>query len=71
VREDFLQKVIASSMPFSQSFEDGKYVARLDSVRVDLQDGLALVTLTGAAHWRATRPCTPTSFSKDGSGSRN
>ena len=47
VREDFLQKVIASSMPFRQSFEDGKYVARLDSVRVDLQDGLALVTLTG------------------------
>ena len=47
VREDFLQKVIASSMPFRQSFEDGKYVARLDSVHVDLQDGLALVTLTG------------------------
>jgi hypothetical protein len=47
VREDFLQKVIASSLPFRQSFADGKYVARLDSVRVDLQDGLALVTLTG------------------------
>jgi hypothetical protein len=47
VREDFLQKVIASSMPFRQSFENGRYVARLDSVRVDLEDGLALVTLTG------------------------
>jgi hypothetical protein len=27
VREDFLQKVIATSMPFRQSFEHGKYVA--------------------------------------------
>ncbi len=47
VREDFLQKVIKSSMPFRQEFANGRYVARLDSVRVDLQDGLALVTLTG------------------------
>jgi hypothetical protein len=47
VREDFLQKVIASSLPFHQSFENGRYVARLDSVHVNLEDGLALVTLTG------------------------
>jgi hypothetical protein len=47
VREDFLQKVIASALPFRQSFADGRYVARLDSVHVDLEDGLGLVTLTG------------------------
>jgi len=47
VREDFLQKVLASSLPFRQTFADGRYVARLDSVKVDLLDGLANVTLTG------------------------
>jgi hypothetical protein len=47
VREDFLQKVLASSLPFRQTFQDGRYVARLDSVKVDLLDGLANVTLTG------------------------
>jgi hypothetical protein len=47
VREDFLQKVLASSLPFTRTFEDGRYIARLDSARVDLLDGLALVRLSG------------------------
>ena len=47
VREDFLQKVIASSLPFTRTFQDGRYIARLDSAQVDLLDGLALVHLTG------------------------
>ena len=53
VREDFLQKVLASSLPFTRTFENGRFIARLDSANVDLLDGLALVRLTGrgmAAH---------------------
>ncbi len=47
VRADLLQGVLAASLPYRQTFENGKYVARLDSARVDLTDGLALVQLTG------------------------
>jgi len=47
VREDFLQKVLASSLPFTRTFEGGRFIARLDSAKVDLLDGLALVRLSG------------------------
>ncbi|MEP7028292.1 MAG: hypothetical protein ABI960_06835 [Candidatus Eisenbacteria bacterium] len=47
VRDDFLQRLVALSLPFTQTFADGRYVARLDSAKVDLLDGLALVTLRG------------------------
>ncbi len=47
VRDDFLQKIVASSLPFTRAFDGGRYVARLDSAKVDLLDGLAVVTLRG------------------------
>ena len=47
VREDFLRSVLEASLPYRQTFDNGKYVARLDSARVDLTDGLAVVYLTG------------------------
>jgi hypothetical protein len=54
VRGDLLQGILAASLPFTQAFEGGKYVARLDSARVELTDGLAVVHLAGegslAAH---------------------
>ena len=47
IREDFLQRVLSSSMPIRQSFLKGRFVAQLDSVRVDLRDGVIQVRLTG------------------------
>jgi hypothetical protein len=47
IREQFLQRVIARSLPFRQSFENGRYIARLDSADVQLESGLAMVTLMG------------------------
>jgi hypothetical protein len=47
VRAEFLQRVLESSLPYTQTFENGKYAARLDSAQVDLTDGLAVVILTG------------------------
>ena len=47
VREEFLQQVIVRSLPLRQVFPGGDYVARLDSAGVRLEDGLAVVTLSG------------------------
>jgi hypothetical protein len=47
IHEAFLQRVIDRSLPFHQHFEDGRYVARLDSAAVRLESGLAMVTLSG------------------------
>ncbi len=47
IREQFLQRVIDRSLPFRQYFDDGRYVARLDSADVRLESGVAMVTLLG------------------------
>ena len=47
IRERFLQDVLTRSLPMRESFKDGRYEARLDRARVDLQDGLAAITLYG------------------------
>ena len=47
IREPFLQRVIDRSLPMRQYFEEGRYVARLDSAEVRLVSGMAMVTLAG------------------------
>lgn len=47
IREPLLQSAVARSLPFRQDFEDGRYIARLDSAVVRLEDGVAEVTLVG------------------------
>ncbi|HEV8453903.1 MAG TPA: hypothetical protein VGQ24_03365, partial [Gemmatimonadales bacterium] len=47
IREEFLQRVIDRSLPLRQYFQNGRYVARLDSAAVRLDSGLALITLAG------------------------
>ena len=47
IREAFLQNVLDRSLPWRQSFDEGRYVVRLDHVRVRLESGVALVTLAG------------------------
>ena len=47
IREALLQSVLARSLPIRQKFENGRYIARLDRAHLDLQDGLASITLLG------------------------
>jgi len=47
IRERFLQDVLSRSLPIREIFEQGRYVARLDRARLDLEDGLASITLLG------------------------
>jgi len=47
LREALLQSILARSLPIRQTFENGRYVARLDRARLDLQEGLASITLLG------------------------
>ena len=47
IRESMLQSVLARSLPIRQEFEEGRYEARLDRARLELEDGLAGITLQG------------------------
>lgn len=47
IRESMLQSVLAASLPIRQEFENGRYQARLDHARLELEDGLAGITLQG------------------------
>ncbi|HEU5309916.1 MAG TPA: hypothetical protein VFV24_00560, partial [Candidatus Eisenbacteria bacterium] len=47
IRESMLQNVLARSLPIRQEFEDGRYEARLDRAQLELEDGLAGITLQG------------------------
>jgi hypothetical protein len=47
IREKFLQEVLNRSLPLRQTFEKGRYVVRLDSAWLRLEDGLAVVGLKG------------------------
>ncbi len=47
IRESFLQRVIDGSLPVRRYFEQGRYVARLDSATVRLESGVALVRIGG------------------------
>ncbi len=47
VHEQFLQRSISASLPFEQDFDDGRILARLDSVAVDVADGATTITLRG------------------------
>jgi hypothetical protein len=47
IRESMLQNVLARSLPIRQSFEEGRYQARLDRAQLELDDGLAAITLEG------------------------
>ena len=55
VHERFLQRSFAASLPFERTFDDGKILARLDSVVVDVADGATILTLRGRAR-RAASP---------------
>jgi hypothetical protein len=47
IREQFLQDVLDRSLPWRQTFEDGRYVVHLDRALVRLEPGVAHVTLAG------------------------
>lgn len=47
LREPLLQDILARSLPIRQQFEDGRYEARLDQALLNLEDGLASITLIG------------------------
>jgi len=47
IRESLLQDVLARSLPIHQEFGGGRYEARLDHATLDLEDGLASITLLG------------------------
>ena len=47
IRESFLQRVIDGALPFRRYFENGRYVARLDSATVRLESGVAEVRIAG------------------------
>lgn len=47
LRESLLQDVLARSLPIRQKFENGRYEAQLDRAILDLEDGLASITLLG------------------------
>ena len=49
VHQDFLQRSLAASLPFEQSFDEGKIEARLDSASVEVADGATTLTLRGRA----------------------
>jgi hypothetical protein len=55
VHERFLQRSFAASLPFERTFDDGKILARLDSVAVDVADGATILTLRGRAR-KAANP---------------
>jgi len=54
IRESLLQDVLARSLPIRQEFEGGRYEARLDHAILDIEDGLASITLLG--HGRMLGP---------------
>jgi hypothetical protein len=54
IRESLLQDILTRSLPIRETFEDGKYEARLDKALLDLGDGLASITLFG--HGRVLGP---------------
>ena len=47
IGEHLLRDVLARSLPIRQSFERGRYEARLDRARLDLEDGLASIRMFG------------------------
>src|SRR6476619_1647551 len=47
VRQEFVQQALDRSLPYRRYFEHGRYVARLDRADVELDSGLAQVTLVG------------------------
>ncbi|HET9951396.1 MAG TPA: hypothetical protein VFS09_06335 [Candidatus Eisenbacteria bacterium] len=47
LRESLLQDILARSLPIRQTFENGRYEARLDRALLDIGDGLASITLLG------------------------
>lgn len=47
IRESLLQDVLARSLPIRQEFEGGRYEARLEHAILDMEDGLASITLLG------------------------
>ena len=49
VHQKFLQRSLEASLPFEQTFDDGKIEARLDSAVVEVADGVTILTLLGRA----------------------
>ena len=47
IRERLLRDVLTRSLPIRQTFEKGRYEARLDRARLDLEDGLASIRMFG------------------------
>lgn len=47
IGERLLRDVLTRSLPIRQTFEHGRYEARLDRARLDLEDGLASITMFG------------------------
>lgn len=47
IGERLLRDVLTRSLPIVHSFEQGRYEARLDRARLDLEDGLASITMFG------------------------
>ena len=54
IRESLLQDILTRSLPIRESFENGRFEARLDKALLDLGDGLASITLLG--HGRMLGP---------------
>ena len=54
IRESLLQDVLARSLPIRQEFEGGRYEARLEHAILDMEDGIASITLLG--HGRMLGP---------------
>jgi hypothetical protein len=49
VHERFLERSLEASLPFEQTFDDGRIEARLDSAAVEVADGVTTLTLRGRA----------------------
>lgn len=47
IGEHLLRDVLTRSLPIRQTFEKGRYEARLDRARLDLEDGLASIRMFG------------------------
>jgi len=54
IRVSLLQDILARSLPIRQEFDGGRYEAYLDHALLDLQDGIASITLLG--HGRMLGP---------------
>src|SRR6476660_3884223 len=54
IRVTLLQDILARSLPIRQEFDGGRYEAYLDHALLDLQDGIASITLLG--HGRMLGP---------------